>query len=93
MGRDRIDELGQGAVLDDAALADDDESLAQLFHVVQVVRGEQHGSATAAIDVADEGPDRRLHLNIHADGRLVEEQDVGLVQHGASQLAPHTLTQ
>jgi hypothetical protein len=72
-------------------VVDDDDTLGDGRHVVHVVAGEEHGGAVALVIGADEVAHGGLHGHVEADGRLVEEQDLGPVDEGRRQLALHTL--
>ena len=64
---------------DQLALADDADAVGHLLGLVDVVRGEDDGDARVA-----QAPHQRPHvaaqLDVDAGGRLVEEEDLGLVR-------------
>ena len=68
---------------------DDDDPVAERFHVGHVVAGQQDGGAEAAVVFVDEGADAALHGDVEADGRLVEEDHLRAVQEGGGDLALH----
>lgn len=74
-------------------MADDDHPLGQGLDVVHVVGGEQHGHAALAVQALDEVAHRQLRRRVQADGGLVEEEHVGLVQQGRGDLRAHPLAQ
>jgi hypothetical protein len=73
-GRQQPLELGQGAVDDDPALVQDRDPVGELFGLLQVLGGEQHGRAARG-----EFPDGPQHLDarlrVQPGRRLVEEDD------------------
>ena len=71
-GGQRLD-LAAGAVGDDPALADQHDPVGVLVGLLEVVRREEHGAALLGV-LADRGPERAPALDVHAGGRLVEEQ-------------------
>ena len=81
------------AVGEQASLADDDDALGQRLDVVHVVRRQQHGHALLAVEPPHELAHGELRGRIEADGRLVEEQDRGIVQQGGGELRPHALAE
>ena len=86
-------QLGQRAVEHQPAVVDHDHPLAQLLHVAQVVRGEDHGGAALPVDRADEPADALLGHHVQADGRLVQEQERRIVQQRGGQVGAHALAQ
>ena len=84
----RLYEAGERVAGDDLAVVDDDDAVAQALGLFHVVRGvEQRLAATAQrLEVVEDGV---AALRIDADGRLVEDQDVGIVdQRGGDVEAP-----
>ena len=71
-----------GAVGDDPALADQHDPVGVLVGLLEVVRREQHRAALLGV-APDRGPERAAALDVHAGGRLVEEQQgrVGQQRH------------
>ena len=80
-GGERLD-LRPRAVRDDAALAHQHDAVGVLVGLLEVVGGEQHGAALLGVR-ADRGPERAAALDVHAGGRLVEQQQrrVGQQRH------------
>ena len=72
----RGEQVGLGALRDDAAVADDHEVVGDHLDLVQQVRGEQHRAAPVR-----EVPEQPAHPSdagrVEAVGRLVEDQDPG----------------
>ena len=64
----------------DAALVDDDHARAKRLDLRQDVRGEKNG--VVAAEIANEVADESDLVRIETDGRLVENEEVGLVHHG-----------
>ncbi len=81
------------AVVEDRAAVDEHDAPAQPFHVVEVVRGEDHGGALVPVLVRDERPDAFLGDHVEADGGFVEEEDARLGEHGGGQVAAHALAE
>ena len=79
------DQLVERALGDGPAVVDDDGVLAQVLDEVELVRREQHRGAAASF--GDEDLRQRVDGDrVEAGERLVEDQDVGLVDEGADQL-------
>jgi len=70
----------------DTALLEDDDRLAERFDVVEDVRGEDHLDGLVRGDVADELEDLGPAGRVEVRGRLVQEQDLGIVDEGLGQL-------
>ena len=68
-----LDEAVEGAVVEQAALLDDNHALAQLNDIGHVVAGEHDGRARALVVGLDELAHGLLHHDIEADGGLVEK--------------------
>ncbi len=81
------------SVIDDAPIVDDDDALAQLFDVAQVVRGQHDGHALGDAFPFDEVADALLDDQVQADGRLVQIDDLWLVDQRRRQLGAHLLPQ
>ena len=101
LGRDRLHHLGevqgqllaaellhQGRLLldqDQLALADHADPVGHLLGLLDIMGGEDDGDAALA-EAPDQLPHVAAQLDVDAGGRLVEEQDVGLV---AERLGDH----
>jgi hypothetical protein len=72
---------------------DDDDALAQRFHVGHVVAGQEHRRAVAPVVLGDERTDPLLHRHVEADRRLVEEEHLRLVQQGGDDPDLHPLAE
>ena len=75
-----------GTVRHDAALVHDDDVAAGVFDVGKQVRGDDDVDALVEGEVADELEHLVAPLRVHAVGRLVEEQEVGVVHERLRQL-------
>ena len=84
---------GQGAVEDGGAVVDDDDPVAQRLDVLQVVRGEHQGGATLVVEGAQELPQPALGDDVETDGRLVEIEDLGVVEQRRGDVAAHPLSE
>ena len=82
----------EGAVVHDLPLVDDDDAVAELLDVAHVVGGEDDGLAVGAIDLADELADVLLGHHVQSDRRLVQEDEVRVVQHRAAEVGAHALS-
>ena len=74
-------------------MADDDDAPGQRLDVVHVMRGQQHRGAAFAVGAQHELAHGQLGGCVQADGGLVQEQDLGLVQQGRGDLGAHALAQ
>ncbi len=74
----QVAQLGQGAGLDVAPLADDADPVAQVLHLGQDV-ARQQDRAAGLPELPDHLAEDRLHERVEARGRLVEQEqlDVG----------------
>ena len=81
------------AVVDHAPVVDHEQPRAQPLDVVEVVRRQQHGHAALGVDLGEELPHSLLRHDVEADRRLVEEEDLRVVQHRGGQLAAHALAE
>ena len=71
---------------DHFAVVDDGHAIAEPLGFFDVVRGEQDGFL-ALLELLDDVVDFAAHLRVEAGGRLVEENDLGIVhqRHGQRQ--------
>ena len=76
---------------DDAARVDDGDAVAQPFGFFDVVRGEQNG-ALFPLQFLEENMDLRPNLGIEAGGRLVQKNELRIVQQRQSQRQPLLLS-
>ena len=74
-----------------AAVVDHHHPAAQLLDVVQVVGREQHGQCRSRVDPAQELAQPGLADHVEADRRLVEVEDLGVVQQRGRDVAAHPL--
>ena len=79
-----LEHLGRAALLDDLALAHDVDPVGHAAHDAEVVGDEQHGHAELALQRLQQLEDLRLDGDVERGGRLVGDQQVGLVgeRHG-----------
>ena len=77
---------GGRAVGHDLAVADQDDAVGVGVRLLQVVRREEHRAALLGV-LADGGPEVAATGHVHARGRLVEDQQLGVRQqrHGEPQ--------
>src|SRR6266550_974146 len=80
-------ELGGRSQGDDPTLVDDRDPITEL-RLVHVVRGHEERYALAAPQLVQVVPDVLPRLRVESEGRLVEEQDLGVVEHPAGDLEP-----
>src|SRR3989441_1765975 len=75
---------------DDAAFVDDADAVG-LLRLLEVVRGQEDRGAARPADLAEVLPERAAARHFEARGRLVQKEDLGLVQEAAHdlELAPH----
>ena len=83
--RNRGPQLGQVASADDVTVVDDDDVLAQVLDQTELVAGEQHRRAGRR-DLGEQVGHAGHGEGIEAGERLVEHQQVGLVDQGGDQL-------
>ncbi len=80
-GTGQVSQLGEGAGLDRATTPDDRDGVADLLHLAQDVRGEQHRPSRVLDPLYVLGEDR-LHQGVQAGGRLVEDVELGVDEEG-----------
>ena len=80
---------GDRPVEDDGAVVDQDHAAREPFDVGEVVGGEDNGGAALTIELRDELADRFLGDDVEADGRLVEVDDLWIVEHRGRKVAAH----
>ena len=71
----KMAELGQGALVDEPAAAEDPDAVADGLDLAEDVRGQEDRLAALA-GLADAGAEDQLHQGVEAARRLVEEQQV-----------------
>src|SRR6218665_7380 len=74
-------------------MIDHDEARADGLDILQLVRGEDDGDAALAVDLGKKAPHRILGDHIETDGRLIEEQDLWIVQQRHDDLGAHALAE
>ena len=82
-----------GAVVDLAALVDDDHAFAELLDVRHVVAGQEDRDLVAPVVIGEEAAHGPLADDIEADGGLVEEEHARAVEEGGDKLHLHALTE
>src|SRR5690606_12292978 len=65
--------------------------VADLLHLIHIVRGPEHGTAVAVGEAADAGADLPCRGRIQGSGRLIQQQQVRAVEHGLGQCDPGLL--
>ena len=86
-------QVGERPVEDRRAVVDHDHPVAQRLDVLQVVGGQQQGRAALGVEGAQELAQPALADHVETDGRLVEVEDLGVVQQRRGDVAAHPLTQ
>ncbi len=81
------DELGERPLGDGVAVVDDDDPIALLLRLLQLVGGQQNRGSLAP-QLVEHGEDPVAALRIHPDRRLVEQQDERSVEHAAGDIDP-----
>ena len=74
-------------------MADQQNPPRQRRDVLHVVRGQQHRRAVRPVALPDKRAHRQLAHGVQADGRLVEEQHLRIVQQRRRDLAAHPLAE
>ena len=82
-----LDEGGEGALGDDLAVIHDDDAIAARLGFFQLVRRQEQRD-TAGAQLVEHFVDAFATLRIDAHGRLVEQQRLRFVQHGARDVEP-----
>ena len=80
-------------VVDHLAVVDDDGPLGDVLDVGDVVAGEEDRGAPLLVEAHEQLAEPLLGDEVEADGRLVEEQDLRVVQQARGQLAAHALAE
>src|SRR5262249_25612407 len=73
------EQLGRIALGYPPAFAKDNDAFAQRLRLVELVRADEHGLAVAP-EPADVAPERVARLDVDAERRLVEDQEVRVVE-------------
>ena len=74
-------------------MIDDDDPLAQLLHIGEVVGSEDDRRAVLTVDRSKRVSERELRHHIETDRRLVKEQQRWAVRERRDKLSAHTLTE
>ena len=82
LGVELIQEPLHAGVLHQLTVIDDRDVAAQALGLLEVMRGEDDGGPFA-VDLAQVLPHGAADLDVHAGGRLVEDQQPGVVHQGA----------
>ena len=79
-----VEDVGDRAMLDDAALGHDADPVGHLAHDAEVVGDEEQGHAVARLQALQQFQDLRLNGDVEGGRRLVGNQQVGFVgeRHG-----------
>ena len=86
-GRVLVDQRARRPLGDDPAVVHDDQPVAQLLGLVHVVGGEDQGDALL-LEPEQPVPQHVPGLRVEPGGRLVEQQDLGLVDQRAGDGQP-----
>ena len=80
--------LRRGTVSDDLAVIDDRDRIGHAVGLLHVVRGEEHRDAFGFIEGEHVLPHVIARLWVQTDGRLVEEENLGVMKKPARDLEP-----
>ena len=84
---DHAGELAARALGDDPSLVDDPDAIAEALRLLHVVRGVEDGHALPA-ELLDARQDRVPALRVDADGRLVQDEQLRLVEQADADVQP-----
>src|SRR3569623_208397 len=84
-------QVGDAAVPNQGPAVDHEQAVAQAFDVPEVVSRQHHRHAVLPVDLDEEGADALLRDDVEPDRRLVEEEQLGPVEHRGRQLPPDAL--
>src|SRR3989441_627967 len=73
-------ELVGGALSQDAPVLDEGDLVAELLRLAHVVRGQDDGRPPLATEGSDLSPQADGDVRVEAQGRLVEEEDLGVIE-------------
>src|SRR6266567_924955 len=73
-------QLVGGALSQDAPVLDEGDLVAELLSLAHVVRGQDDGRPPLATEVGDLSPQADGDVRVEAQGRLVEEEDLGVIE-------------
>src|SRR5438105_8253448 len=74
-------------------MVNDDGTATYLLDITGIMRGQKDRDTLLRVQLSDQVTDTLLGDDIQANGRLVQEDDGGLVQQGSRQSAAHALPQ
>src|SRR5688500_5012155 len=77
----------------DGALVDHDDAAGELLELGHIVAGDHDGEVALAVEVFDAGEDVALGEDVEAEGGLVKEEDLGLVEEGEAEVGAHALAE
>ena len=92
-GEQRAAHGGDLVVVDDLAVVDDHDPLGHVLDVRHVVRGQEDRRALLLVQPDEQLAEALLGDEVEPDRRLVEEQDLGIVEQARGQLAAHALAE
>ena len=78
---------GTAAQQHDAAGLEQRDAIAHALHLIEQVRGQQHGDALV-LELLDQVEELERRLRIEAGGRLVENGDLGALHHDLGKPEP-----
>src|SRR5579859_398440 len=84
-----VNDLAEQTVEGDGAVVNDDDAPAKLLDVRHVMAGQQDGGFAGGVVFAQKFADGFLRNDVQPDGRLVQEEDFGLVQERGDQFHLH----
>ena len=86
-------QVGQIAVEDQRPVVDHDHPATERLDVLEVVGGEQQRGAPLGVERSQELPQPALAHHVEADRRLVEVEDLGVVEQRRRDVAAHPLSE
>ena len=72
-------QLLQSAVIDQPSAGQNDRIVADLIDIVQVMAGQKNACPRLPVHLSQKGSDRVFHIDIQADRRLVQKQQLRTV--------------
>ncbi|MNV54922.1 hypothetical protein D3C71_1471370 [compost metagenome] len=81
----------QSAVINNPSVVDDHEPVAQILDIAEIMSRQQHRRALLPVHLLDEGPDAHFDRYVQSNCRLVQIDDLGIMQQGGGKIRTHAL--
>src|SRR5579885_2281731 len=84
-------DLAQPTIVELTSVVDNQQAWAERLYIIHIMSRNQNSCAALSVDMQQKFANTRLGYHIQADGRLIQVEQLWIMQQGRREIAAHTL--